>query len=92
MEVRAGWIVLGLAAIGALAWWAARETPERSRAKQERAERAAAQSAEAARPSLYRWRDANGVLQITEQPPKGHKYERIDVDAPPTIEVRGDRE
>ena len=28
--------------------------------------------------SLYRWRDAHGVLQITEQPPKGRKYERID--------------
>ena len=92
MEVRTGWIVLGLAVVGALAWWAAREAPELSHAKQERAERAAAQSAEEARPVLYRWRDANGVLQITEQPPKGRKYERIDMDAPPAIEVHGDRD
>jgi hypothetical protein len=43
-------------------------------------------------PVLYRWRDANGVLQITEEPPKGRKYERVPRDAPPAIEVRGDRE
>lgn len=90
MEVRGGWIVLGLAAVGALAWWAARESPEQERAKEERAERAVAKADAAARPSLYRWRNAEGVLQITEQPPKGRKYERIDMDAPPKYEVRGD--
>ena len=90
MQVRAGWVVLGLVAVGALAWWAARESPEQQRAKEERAERAAAQATATARPSLYRWRNAEGVLQITEQPPKDRKYERIDVDAPPKYEVRGD--
>ena len=90
MQVRGGWIVLGLAAVAALAWWAARESPEQERARKERAERAAAQATAAARPTLYRWRNAEGVLQITEQPPKGRKYERIDMDAPPRSEVRGD--
>lgn len=89
MEVRASWVVLGLALVGALAWWAARETPERRQAKEERA-----QAATEARPSLYRWRDANGVLQITDHPPSGkhagRKYERIDVDALRKSEVRGD--
>ena len=34
---------------------------------------------EAAVPKLYRWRDAHGVLQLTDQPPKGRKYERVDM-------------
>ena len=92
MQVGAGWLVLALAAIAALAWWSTRETPEQARAKQQRAARAAAELAEDARPVLYRWRDANGVLQLTDEPPTGRKYERIHKDAPPAPEVRGDRE
>jgi len=92
MEVRAAWLVLGLAAVAAAAWWATRESPEQARAKQQRAEQAAAEIAEDARPVLYRWRDANGVLQLTDEAPKGRKYERIHKDAPPAPEVRGDRE
>lgn len=94
MQVRAGWAILGGILLGgALAWWATRDTPEQTRAKQARAERAAAADAEQARPVLYRWRDANGVLQVTDTPPQGRKYERIDKTAPPpAIEVRGDRQ
>lgn len=92
MQVRAGWAILGGVLLGgALAWWASRDTPEQARAKQVRAERAAAADAEDARPVLYRWRDADGVLQVTETPPRGRPYERIDKDAPPAIEVRGER-
>ena len=92
MQVRAGWAILaGILLGGALAWWASRETPEQARAKQVRAERAAAADAEDARPVLYRWRDADGVLQVTETPPRGRPYERIAKDAPPAIEVRGER-
>ena len=91
-QIGAGWLLLGLAAIAALAWWSTRETPDQARAKRERAERATAELAEDARPVLYRWRDANGVLQLTDEPPKGRKYERIHKDAPPAPEVRGDRE
>jgi hypothetical protein len=68
-----------------------RESPEQRRTKQLRAERATAELAEDARPVLYRWRDANGVLQLTDEPPQGRKYERIYKDAPPAPEVRGDR-
>ena len=32
-----------------------------------------AEQAREARPSLYRWRDDAGVLQITDQPPKGRR-------------------
>ncbi|HEV8693033.1 MAG TPA: DUF4124 domain-containing protein, partial [Lysobacter sp.] len=54
-------------------------------------ERKAAAQAEAARPVLYRWRDAHGVLQITERPPKGRKYERVDREPSGGIEVHGNR-
>ena len=78
-EVRAGWLVVGLAAIAALGWWSTRDTPEQSRAKRHRAERAAAEIAEDARPVLYRWRNADGVVQFTDAPPPtGVKYTRID--------------
>jgi hypothetical protein len=90
-QVGAGWLALALAAIAALAWWSTRETPEHRRAKQLRAERATAELAEDARPVLYRWRDAKGVLQLTDEPPADRKYERIHKDAPPAPEVRGDR-
>jgi hypothetical protein len=93
MQVRPAWVVLGLAAIAGLAWVAAREPGEveREEARRARADQAAAEIAADAVPVLYRWRDANGVLQITEDPPKGRKYERISRDAPAAIEIRGDR-
>ena len=76
-QVGAGWLVLALAVVAALAWWGTRDTPEQARAKQQRAERATAALAEDARPVLYRWRDAQGVLQLTDEPPQGRKFERI---------------
>ncbi len=41
---------------------------------------------------LYRWRDASGALQITDKPPKGRKYERVDVQPRDGIEVDGSRQ
>jgi Flp pilus assembly protein TadB len=87
--MRLGWaIVAGLAVGTAAWWWTTRE--EREHARVER-ERQAAIEAEAARPVLYRWRDANGVLQITEKPPKGRRYERVEREPSEGIEVHGDR-
>ena len=84
-----GGIVLG----GAIGWWSLRESPERQRQKQVRAERAAAADAEDARPVLYRWRDADGILHVADRPPpRGQKYERIDREPRPGIEVHGDRD
>ena len=93
MELRPGWIVLGLAAVAALAWYAAQDpSKDGAQAAARKAAAAEASAADAAEGAiLYRWRDANGVLQITDTPPEGRKYERIERDAPPAIEVHGDR-
>ena len=89
-------VVAGLALGVGVAWWLARDTPQQAEAKQRRAEHAAAAAAPDARPALYRGHDANGVLQITEQPPTGRnagrKYERIDKNPRKGIEVHGDRD
>ncbi len=90
--MRLGWaLVLGLAAGIAVAWWTSRDTPAESRLKAERAGNAAAANAKDARPVLYRWRDDAGQLQVTAQPPKGRKAERVDLQPRDGIEVRGDR-
>jgi len=90
--MRGAWAVLGGIALGiGVAWWLAREDRQPSPGQRQLAEQAAADQASEARPSLYRWRDAAGVLQITEQPPEGRPFERIDLHADPAIQVRGDR-
>ncbi len=86
-------IGLLLAAIGLAAaawWWFTREMPRRERERAIAAE-AAAKQAERAN-SLYRWRDAAGNLQITQEPPQGRKYERISREPEDGIQVRGDRD
>ena len=70
--------VLALAAVG---WWALGHPGYETRAQMEARARAEAQAAEAARPKLYRWRDGNGVLQLTDRPPRGRKYQVVDVEA-----------
>lgn len=93
MEIRPAWAILaGLLLGGAAYWWLARDAPDQNpdQAGRARAESAAAQ-AEAARPVLYRWRDDAGRLQVTQEPPKGRRYERIDVQPRDGIEVHGDR-
>jgi hypothetical protein len=90
--MRAVWAIAAGVALGAgLAWHFSREAPELSAAKQQRAQQAASAQAGDARPSLYRWRDAAGVLHISDQPPDSGKYERIDRDAPAAITVSGAR-
>ena len=91
--MRLAWAIVGGVLIGgAIAWWSNRESPEQLEAKQQRAASASAEAAEDARPVLYRWRDANGTLHVTDEPPKGRKYERIDREPKPGIEVHGDRD
>jgi hypothetical protein len=83
-----GALLIG-AALGVGAWWwSTRDERERERVE---AERQAAAEAEAARPVLYRWRDAQGRLQVTADPPKGRKYQRVDLEPRDGIEVHGNR-
>ena len=90
--MRAAWAVAAGLALGiGVAWWLSRESPEQTTLKQQRAQRAAADQARDARPSLYRWRDAAGVLQITDKPPKDRPFERIDPRPDRAIEIRGER-
>ncbi|MDH5824771.1 DUF4124 domain-containing protein [Luteimonas sp. RD2P54] len=90
--MRPVWAVgLGLAAGCALAWWLSRDPPEVVEARQARAEAAAAANAEEARPVLYRWRDEAGNLQVTERPPDGRAYEKVDLSPREGIEIDGSR-
>ena len=67
-------VLAGVVAGGAVGWWwlghPGYETTE------QRQHRAAAR-AEAAEPRVYRWRDAQGVLHISDTPPTGRHYERV---------------
>jgi hypothetical protein len=62
---------------GGAGWWLlghpGYETGEQKMARIEAVKAAQA----AAEPHVYRWRDANGVLQITDKPPKGRKFEEV---------------
>jgi hypothetical protein len=70
--VRLGWaIVGGIVLGGGLSWWLARDTPDEARRKHDLGAAARRADAEDARPVLYRWHDATGVLQVTAQPPRG---------------------
>ena len=70
-------VIAGLALGAAVGWWKLGhpgfETADQAQVRAEKAEVAA----EAAKPRLYRWRDGNGVLQLTDEPPKGRKYELV---------------
>jgi len=90
--MRLAWaIVAGLVLGAGIAWWLSREPAARTEAKQRRAERAASELAREARPSLYRWRDEAGILQVTDKPPKGRPSERIDRASDRAIEIKGER-
>ena len=84
-------LAAGLAVGIGLAWWLSRETPEQAARKRERAERAAAAMAEDAKPVLYRWTDADGVVHLTDKPPKGRKYRKIDMRPQDGIRVDGNK-
>ena len=67
-------IVGGVLLGGVVGWWAVGhpgyETDAQFQARVQKVEKAA-------EPVLYRWHDGHGVLQLTSEPPKGRKYERV---------------
>ena len=84
----AGGIVIGLAAW----WWLDRSHAEASKPTPVSAAAAdSAGEADVAGIWLYRWRDDAGNLQITDTPPRGRRYERIDREPRSGIEVDGRR-
>lgn len=91
--MRLTWAVVGGIVVGgALAWWASRDTPDDAQRKQMQAAAARAAQAQDARPSLYRWRDAQGRLHVAEQPPETGRYERIDREPRPGFGIDGGRD
>ena len=85
-----GMLLLAIALGVAAWWWFTSEMPRRERERAKAAEHATVQAERAN--SLYRWRDANGNLQVTDTPPKGRKYERIGRQPDDGIEIRGNRD
>ncbi len=82
--MRTAWaIVAGILGAGALAWWLARE-PQSTPAQPPEASAtpgAGAAAGAQAGPTLYRWRDDAGIVQITDIPPQGRPYTVVDVAA-----------
>ena len=74
------WFLLLLAAAAA-AWWGLGHPGYETGAQRLQRVEAEAAAVEAAKPKLYRWRDAQGRLQLTDTPPAGRKYELVDVEA-----------
>ena len=67
--------ILAGVVLGGLGWWWMGHPGYVTH--DQRVERAEA-AAKAAEPRLYRWRDDNGVLQLTDTPPPdGRKAERV---------------
>ena len=90
--MRAIWaILLGAAAgVGLAVWLAGHEKPAPVGAAAGK-HRSGGEQSEDALPGLYRWRDDQGVLHVSDAPPKGVRAERV-ARAPRTgIEVHGDR-
>ena len=83
-------LVLAVASAAAAWWWFTTEMPRRERERAVAAEAAAIQAERA--DSLYRWRDDAGNLQITDEAPKGRKYERISRTPQDGIRVDGARD
>lgn len=82
-------LIVAVALAAATWWWFTKEMPRRAHERAVAAE-AAAIRAERAN-SLYRWHDDAGNLHVTEDPPKGRKYERVSRTPKDGIEVHGDR-
>lgn len=74
--MRAGPMLATAVLVLLAAWWLGGhpgyETPEQRLAR-------VAREQEAAKPRLYRWRDGSGVLHISDQPPKGRRYEQVEL-------------
>ena len=76
-----------LLALAIVAWWALGHPGYETGGQRAARIEAEQQAVEAAKPKLYRWRDASGVLQLTDTPPKGRKYKVVDLEAQENVNV-----
>ena len=80
MQLHWGWAVLAALVLGAgLAWWTQPGNEKTHRNSSGLAPHDA-RSHDTAGPTLYRWVDANGVVNITDHPPRGHHYTIVRID------------
>jgi hypothetical protein len=78
--MKTGWMAAALLAVVALAWWLARGSAP-GPAPELREPNATPPPSRTSGRVLYRWRDAAGVVQVTDAPPGDRAYETVDVDA-----------
>jgi len=69
-------VIGGLILGGIVGWWVLGHPGYETEAQHQARVKAVFEKAE---PKLYRWRDDNGVLQLTNKPPKGRKYEQVEM-------------
>lgn len=85
--MRLAWaLVAGVVVAGALYWWQTRDATPSGTATAAVAEPGATAadtrgSPAPEGPTLYRWRDDAGVMQVTDIPPEGRDYTLVDVNA-----------
>lgn len=82
MQLHWVWAALGALALGAaLAWWVqpANESADAAHGlRRTDAAHRAATHAESG-PTLYRWVDAAGVVNVTDKPPSGRRYKIVHI-------------
>lgn len=81
MQLHWGWAVIAALALGTgLAWWThpADENVHDQRHDPDAARHA--RSGNAVGPTLYRWTDAGGVVNISDHPPVGRRYTIVRID------------
>lgn len=79
MQLHWGWAALAALALGVgLAWWTQPASEGSHRHDSDTAQHP--RSHGEAGPTLYRWIDANGVVNITDHPPRGRAYTIVRID------------
>ena len=82
MQLHWGWAVLGALAVGAaLVWWTQNAGESREVVAHSADADRNAQSRGGSGPTLYRWVDSGGVVNITtDKPPAGRHYTIVHID------------